>query len=369
MAGVVGLSTQIEDTRVPGLLEDISAVCGDEYSSDDEPDENYDDEEEPEGADDYINVARLRDELRNQTISGDIKASIYEARFTAPVVAAFVALLVYQITIAPYSDNKYRWQDQTAADSRPFNLIRPNLTDQEVLYIQQVSMNAETAFVLPSPSYDTVKLRFQSSVSSHGTEAPPDMFFQGVTFGITSQNPYSLDYTGQLEFDADDLYADLQNMHPRPTCVMQRHAMYNQTQWSEGGFAVYFSYSDLKKNGKLSSDKRQPWKRVVDDVIQIAREYKQVYITVWYPHSFGRQRVTNPVYVGQQQQYVQDREGSAAPYAANENMTNSRTFEVILQEILPTRTGLNGIKSSAVVWLSAINGSAPSTAPPIFQTQ
>jgi hypothetical protein len=365
MAGEVGLSSRIGDSheQTGFLEEDISAVCNGEYSSDDEHDKDFEGDAKPKGEEDTMNVASLR-KLRNQTISGDIKASIYEARFTAPLVAAFAALLVYQITVAPYQSNKNRWQDQTAADSRPFSLIRPNLTDHEMLYIQRVGMNAETAFVLPSPSYDTVKLRFQSSVSSQGTVSPPDIFFKGVTFGITSQNPYSLEYTGQLDFASDDLYADLLNMHPRPTSVMERRAVYNQTQWSEAGFAVYFSYSDLMKNGKLSSDKLQPWKRVADDVIQIARDYKQVYVTVWYPHSFGRQRATNPTYVGQQ-----DPEISAALYAARDDATSPRTFEVILQEILPTRTGLNGIKSSSVVWLSAINGSATVTAPPIYQRQ
>ena len=52
--------------------------------------------------------------------------------------------------------------------------------------------------------------------------------------------------------------------------------------------AIYFAYTDLEKQGKLSSDKLMPYKRVLEDVLVIARNYKQVYIMAWYPHQFGR---------------------------------------------------------------------------------
>lgn len=42
------------------------------------------------------------------------------------------------------------------------------------------------------------------------------------------------------------------------------------------GLAVHFSYSDLEKQGKLSSDVLQPWKRVLEDVLILARQFKQV---------------------------------------------------------------------------------------------
>ena len=254
-------------------------------------------------------------------------------------------------------------------------------------------MYAETSFVLPLPSYDTVKIRFHTSVSDHGNDPPPDIFFQGVTFGITSQNPYNLEYTGQMEFASEDLYADLLNMHPRPTSVMKRLASYNQTRWMESGYAVHFSYSDLLKSGKLSSDRRQPWKRVVDDIIEIARDYKQVYITVWYPHAFGQleerhtsssRDISTTAVSGDSSQTTDDNlpgirsvelddddeDAKQVPYT---KIIKQRKHEssVILQEIIPTRTGLGAIQSSTVVWLSAVNGSAPSIFSPeiIFQQE
>ena len=274
----------------------------------------------------------------------DLKASFYEARFTVPLVAAFSAFIAYQITIAPYADSS-AWHDQVAADNRPFGVVRPNLSDSEMHYIQRVMMNAETSFVLPLPSYDTVKLRFHTSVPDQGTVAPPDIFYRGVMFGLTSQNPFNLEYTGQLDFSLDDLYSDLMEMHPRPTNIIKRSAGYNQTRWSDVGFAVHFLYSDLLKCGKLSSDRRQPWKRVFEDVVQIARDYKQVYITAWYPHSFGREATKNPVYVGQQALTMSAAAGSSnvRPGSSDNgdqtNVARPRQFEVILQDIIPTRTG------------------------------
>ena len=349
------------------------------------------------GIEDNQSDASMRDmneAQKNHTFLGDILSAIYDARFAAPIFAAFSAFLVYQLTIAPYSDsNANAWKDQMAIDSRPFGLIRPNLSDHEMTYIHRVCMYAETSFVLPLPSYDTVKIRFHTSVSDHGNDPPPDIFFQGVTFGITSQNPYNLEYTGQMEFASEDLYADLLNMHPRPTSVMKRLASYNQTRWMESGYAVHFSYSDLLKSGKLSSDRRQPWKRVVDDIIEIARDYKQVYITVWYPHAFGQleerhtsssRDISTTAVSGDSSQTTDDNlpgirsvelddddeDAKQVPYT---KIIKQRKHEssVILQEIIPTRTGLGAIQSSTVVWLSAVNGSAPSIFSPeiIFQQE
>jgi hypothetical protein len=105
----------------------------------------------------------------------------------------------------------------------------------------------------------------------------------------------------------------------------------------EYGYAVYFSYDDLDKQGKLSSDPLQPWKRVAEDMLRIARDYHQVYITVWYPHSFGE-------------------------CLASQGCDQSQhTFDVILQTIIPTRTGLNNIKSTSAVWMSEANYTEPHT--------
>ena len=104
------------------------------------------------------------------------------------------------------------------------------------------------------------------------------------------------------------------------------------------GLAVYFSIDDLKAQGWLSSDILRPWKRVQGKIIGIALEFKLAYIFEWYPHQFG---------------------------ARDEK--NVHQHEVIIQEIIPTRTGLDKLKSTVTVWLSAINGTEPERLPRIFR--
>ena len=109
--------------------------------------------------------------------------------------------------------------------------------------------------------------------------------------------------------------------------LYNRSSRNNITGWFEEGLAVYFSNSDLKAQGRLSSNKLFPWKRVTDSIMKIARKNRQPYIFVWFPYRFGKQ--------------------------ANDD--NSHTYQNVIQQILPTRTGYNGIKSEVVVWLSSVN--------------
>jgi hypothetical protein len=119
--------------------------------------------------------------------------------------------------------------------------------------------------------------------------------------------------------------------------VLHRTVRCNVSNWEEVGFAAYFSYSDLKAQGKFSSDKLQPWKRVSEDVMRVARKFKQFYITVWYPSEFG-------VLSNDDQHSV----------------SKAHSLKTIIQQTLPTRTGLNELKSTGVVWLSAVNRTRPS---------
>ena len=121
-----------------------------------------------------------------------------------------------------------------------------------------------------------------------------------------------------------------------------RSATCNQTDWAESGYGVYYSYKDLAAQGMLSSDKLQPWKRVQESVVWTARRFKQIYIIVWYPYQFG---AVDP----------------KAPYAQRHR------FQNIIQTIIPTRTGLDGLKSTAAVWLTARNETAPTTPPRMYR--
>ena len=123
---------------------------------------------------------------------------------------------------------------------------------------------------------------------------------------------------------------------------LHRTATCNDTDWTERGFGVYFSYADLLKQGMLSSDKLQPWKRVYEDLLWTARKHKQIYIMVWYPHQFG------------------DKEESPGS-------VRSHKHENIIQMVIPTRTGMDGLKSTAAVWMMARNETAMKLPPKIVR--
>jgi hypothetical protein len=100
----------------------------------------------------------------------------------------------------------------------------------------------------------------------------------------------------------------------------------------ESGIAVYYSDEDLLRQGMMSSDVHYPYKRVQEEILKIARKYKQIYITAWFPSSFGDQNPNSPLL-----------------------KNNPNRHKVIIQQIVPTRTGLNNIKSTVVVWMSSKN--------------
>ena len=116
--------------------------------------------------------------------------------------------------------------------------------------------------------------------------------------------------------------------------LVRRYTENNETSFADKGFAVYFSLDDLKSQGMLSSDAHEPWKRTVEPILKVARDYRQVYITQWYPRQFGRQDVA----------------------AVSENPYRHTT---VVRQIIPTRTGLNNIKSTAAVWLMWTNFTRP----------
>jgi len=294
----------------------------------------------------------MKEELNNDEDSfitkknffGDILSSLFAARFTAPIVAILGIVMAYQITIAPYIQETRVNKVTVLKKDRPIGLIRPYLSPEDMTYIQKVTMNAQTQFSMHSPESDIVNLRFYKAAPQHGTPPPPELFYEGVTFGLSEENPFSLEYTAQLSSMNKKLLSDLEGMNPSPTYVINRTANFNNSMWSETGYAVHFSYVDLEKQGKLSSDLLQPWKRVVEDILEIARKHKQIYITAWYPHSFGK-RSLNEEKTFTDRRKLNDRSNE-------EDRTDLHRFDVILQQIIPTRTGLDGIKSTAAVWLS-----------------
>ena len=267
--------------------------------------------------------------LSDHTIWGDICTAVYTARFTAPVIAAVSVFIAFQLTISPYNDPNLNFRFSRRLDQLespiPFGLIRPNLSFSELNYVRNITMYAETILIISQSEEglkeEVINYRFNPS-SSNVSHRLPQMFYDGVLFGLTDSNPFNFEYTANQDNANVNLRSDLEDLRPKPSSIFTRLANHHGTGWNEKGFAIYYSYAQLRKHGKLSSDIQHPWKRILDDVLSVARKYKQVYITVWYPHNYGK------------------------------NGDVSNDFDVILQEIIPCRTGLNDIKSISVVWLS-----------------
>ena len=303
-------------------------------------DENDDDNSDNEYDDQQQSLIRKKGVIRNDDqkvilgdyILDDLKKSIYNARFALPFFVLVSIIIAYLITVAPYqvqiSLNNFNSNEDIGA-------IRPILSQKEQNVIRRNLMLAETQFWMPSPSYNIITMKFHQQVSKHGNFHPPQLFYDGVVFGISSDNAHDLNFTAQNKNSVlyKNIKDDLTNMNPKPTNVFQRASAYVQTGFQEQGWAIYFHYDDLAKQGRLSSDKLRPWKRVLDDVLNIARDYRQVSITAWYPNVFG------------------DDPGPDSDEDRNK-------YKNIIQEVIPTRTGLDYLKSTVTVWMSHVNATA-----------
>jgi hypothetical protein len=240
------------------------------------------------------------------------------------------ALVAISITILPYRLPRWIHQrDMRTMDD--LKKVRPVLSQDELYKIMGDTMHAETQFWLPEPSNDRIKLRFHRGATKEGNHQPPELFYSGVVYGLTAYNSHELEFSRDLPMASFERMGDvLLNMKPTPTSLMQRSASNNVTGWIEPGYAVYFSYDDLKKQGKLSTNVLSPWSRVEEDILAIARDFKQVCFFRWSPYRFGA-----------------DVKGPG----------NRHIHESVIQHVVPTRTGLDELKSSVVVWMSQVNGS------------
>ena len=296
----------------------------------------------------------VEEDVLNLSIVSELLRALYEARFLGPALALLGLFVSYQLTIAPYQQTLADYSVQDVDLQR----IRPILTVHEQAVIRVNLMNAETEFDLPSPSYDRIKLRFHPAAMTSVSHQPPEQFYQGVTFGISNVNAHKLEYTSAQDTLYSDMHEDLRSMRPRPTAVMARSARRNESGWQDTGFAVYFSYADLAEQGKLSSDKLQPWKRVVEEMLVIARNYRQVCLVAWYPHEFGRPAEEPSSGSG-------TRSGSSSA-RSGPHWSEAHMYKSMLQHVIPTRTGLEGLVSIVPVWMSAVNATAPRESPDVY---
>lgn len=179
--------------------------------NDDEDDENDDDEYDTENMDE--------EEILNATVWYDFKQAVYDIRLALPFFVTLGFLLMYHLTVAPYRIHDITYDINKITD---LSAIRPVLTDNQLLNIQRVTLRAETEIMMPPPYTGTISYRFMQSVDKFGTHELPDMFYEGVMFGISAENSHHVKYSDSPDLSSQELFTDLINMKPIPTYILLR---------------------------------------------------------------------------------------------------------------------------------------------------
>lgn len=263
----------------------------------------------------------------------DLKRSLWEMRYVG-LISAFIGFVIaLQLTVTPYrvSDMMSRTNVLTMQD---LHAVRPVLSPPQLHTIQKDTMTSETEFWLPDEFNTRVKLRFHNVANRGGSFMPPGIFYEGVVYGVSAKNSHGVTYSSTLTSEShQEMDQALSKLQPPPTAIMRRMAANNATGWEEEGYGIFYSYADLLTAGKLSSDKLAPWSRIEESVLTVARNFKQVCVFRWHPHTFGKPRESEMALTGR----------------------SLRDYVSIIQQVVPTRTGLDALKSSVVVWASQMN--------------
>lgn len=336
----VGVMSREKESELTSINLDQKAPEYDQDWIESEDDEEENEEEERERLLKKSRVVKEpteEDLILSSTFLDDVIAGINDAKFIAPVIG--LCVLVFGVL---YASDFFR-----PSPGRPprmthdeFKAVRPVLDAEKMADIYRSTFYAETQFVLPEPHYDRVSLKFSTKTDRNGHKAPADIFYSGVIYGVSAFNPHGIEFSDMSRrrrlqsklFDdsfedsyLQELKNDFESIIPTPTAIFDRLSQNNETSFSDRGIAVFFSLEDLERQGMLSSDPHEPWKRTLEPVLKAAREHRQIYVTQWYPRKFGRQDVAS---------------------VAND----PHRHETVVRQIIPTRTGLNNIKSTAAVW-------------------
>jgi len=124
----------------------------------------------------------------------------------------------------------------------------------------------------------------------------------------------------------------------RPSAVLNWDISSNVTSWPwrVQGWVVRFCPEDLSAQGMLGSGKtfKSRFERAAEGVAVVARRFGVNIVLHWYPHKWG-----------------------------NGALDDERLHTNVLQEIVPTRSGLQALRSHGVVW--RLGGPEPK--PPVVQ--
>ena len=280
-------------------------------------------------------------------VMDDLKRSLWEMRYVG-LISAFIGFVIaLQLTVTPYrvSNMMSKTNVMTMQD---LHSVRPVLSAPQLLTIHKDTMKSETEFWLPDEWNTRVKLRFHNVANRGGSFMPPGIFYEGVVYGVSAKNSHGVTYSSSLTPESQqEMDQALSELQPPPTAIMRRMAANNATGWEEEGYGVFYSYADLLTAGKLSGDKLSPWSRIEESVLTVARSFKQVCVFRWHPHTFGKPRESEMAMTGR----------------------SPRDYVSIIQQVVPTRTGLDALKSSVVVWASQMNSQELEPTPAVVRKE
>eukprot|EP01039_Chlorochromonas_danica_P007673 gene7673-8480_t len=265
-----------------------------------------------EEEDEEVLLQRLR---RPSSLVDDLVTALYEVRLILPFVLVAALFAAYSLFIAPYRTVI----DRPKISQEDLAKLRPVLSADQQRGVREEIFWAETSARL---EHATISFAFQPHVNQHGSFYLPDFFYEGFLVGITAENSHNLTFIAQNRRSLQELRKELEETAaPRASSLLPRESRNEKSGWQERGWLAYYSYSDLARQGLLSSDASRPFRRALDRILSVARRYKQIYVTIYFPHTFGKHT---------EQQEEEQRGG-----------------------------GLDGLKSSCAVWLTAINGEEP----------
>ena len=64
------------------------------------------------------------------------------------------------------------------------------LSSDEIIEIHENLVSSESTFWLPQPYYNVIKLRHFDQVDDGGNFPLPDIFYEGVVFGLTCESSH-----------------------------------------------------------------------------------------------------------------------------------------------------------------------------------
>lgn len=258
----------------------------------------------------------------------DLLYAWQEARRMAIISSFILGILMFQL-LTSYSPSPW------LIGAPPVPLIRPHLKGHEITIVRNDLQNSQTTFHLHGTLYS---LKHFKSVTEDGNFHPPDIFYRGVFFGISESSSHQFEYLNHENITSlrRNISNELLSLNPLPTSVHQRMSRHDNC-FIETGYGLFFNFDDLKRVGWLSSDVKQPWKRILGKIIDLGVRLDIPYILLWHPNRYGKQ--------------------------------GDERYEHIVQSIIPTRTGYSSLRSSRAVWLSAVNLTAPIREPAVFRKE